>query len=97
MTTLLSPTGRVAEMVAAGVVCTESEAARAAELWLSRLRARMPKPQGLKYTAGPTPKRDAGESPFILALRSALSSADLQQIRYEAGQHIVKLSGAAGR
>ena len=71
-----------------------SEPARAAAEWLDDLRRRIPKPQGLDYSAGPTPKRDASESPFILALRKAFSSDDLQKIRHDAAQHIVKLLNA---
>lgn len=70
----------------------DTDAARAAAQWLADLRARMPKPQGLKYATGPTHKRDASESPFILALRKTFSSDDLQQIRYEAARHIVALT-----
>ena len=74
----------------------KTSAARAAAQWLADLRARMPKPQGLKYATGPTPKRDASESPFILALRKTFSSDDLQKIRYEAARHISRLSASEG-
>jgi len=66
-------------------------AAKAAALWLADVKRRIPKPQGLKYTAGPTPKRDAAESPFILAIRREFSSDDLQKIRYDAARHIIEL------
>ena len=75
----------------------EAQAARAAARWRERLRARIPKAQGSKYKAGPTPKRDASESPFILALRQTFTSDDLQQIRYQAAQHIVGLLHGGGR
>jgi len=68
-----------------------TEAAKAAARWLDVLRKSIPKPQGLEYDSGPTVKRSGSESPFILALRRRFSSDDLQQIRYEAAQHIAKL------
>jgi hypothetical protein len=61
---------------------------RAAEKWLSELKAKIPKPQGLEIGKAGTPD---GEGPFINAIDKVFSPDDYQQMRSQAAEFITTL------